>query len=251
MRQWLTGMMAALLGGCVWAPPMHNPMPSVPAQSEKQSDTLVVMLPGRGSRAEDYRRHGFFETGKDRGFDMIAADAHFRYYYERVIVERLHEDIVRPAVDRGYTNIWLLGISMGGMGAKLYAQEHPELVDGLILLAPYPGDADLVKEIGNAGLDRWDGESEHGEPYQLETWRWLRDVTKRPGSPTIVLGYGKQDRFAAVGELLDDRIPERLHFTAPGGHKWPVWKALWRDMLEAEIPVVKQAEYTAAAPPPP
>ena len=71
----------------------------------------------------------------DPRLDVIAADAHFGYYRARSVVDRLHEDLIAPVADR-YERVWLVGISMGGFGSALYAMEHPDVVDGVIMLAP-------------------------------------------------------------------------------------------------------------------
>ena len=67
------------------------------------------------------------------------------------IVERIREDIIIPAKARGYRNIWMLGISMGGMGAIWYDRTHPGDVNGLILLSPYLGEKTIVETIEKAG----------------------------------------------------------------------------------------------------
>src|SRR5690625_6784033 len=76
---------------------------------------------------ESFPNHGFVATGSELDIDMLAADAHFGYYRERTFVQRLHEDIILPARQQGYQHIWLLGLSMGGFGAVLYCNEHPQI----------------------------------------------------------------------------------------------------------------------------
>ncbi|MBK8239761.1 MAG: alpha/beta hydrolase [Deltaproteobacteria bacterium] len=102
------------------------------------SRTLLVLLPGRGDLGEDYARHAFVARAHaEAGVDVITVDAHFGYYADRTLRERLHEDVLAPARSR-YENIWLLGISMGGIGALLTAEKYPDDVDGLLLIAPLP-----------------------------------------------------------------------------------------------------------------
>ena len=101
-------------------------MPSISSAAAKGlGKTLLIMLPGRGDRASSFVTAGFVDIADRHQFDVLAVDAHFGYYAERILVERLHEDIIAPAKARGYENIWLLGISMGGLGALLYAAEYP------------------------------------------------------------------------------------------------------------------------------
>ena len=237
MKTLVPVLFAALLASCVWwTPPADAPM-AVSAPAQRESDTLLILLPGRGDRGPDFRRHAFLEIGRGHGYDMLAADAHWGYYIERNVTERLHHDVVRPARARGYEHIWLLGISAGGLGANLYARAHPEMIEGIILLAPYPGDDELVADIRRAGgLDQWSGNSDAGAPFQRATWRWLQETTREPGQPRIVLGYGRDDRFADAGDLLAARLPDGQVFTAEGGHRWPVWQKLWTDIVAAGFP---------------
>lgn len=229
-------LLGLMLAACI-SPRATTPMGSHSAQPERQSDRLIIMLPGRGDRASDFERRGFFEIADDGDFDVIAADAHFGYYRARSLDQRLHEDIVQPARARGYQEIWLLGISAGGFGAQLYASLHPDDIDGLILLAPWPGDRELVAEISErGGLANWAANpGSAGEDFQRETWLWLAEVTEQPGKPDIILGYGNADRFASAGNLMGERLPATNTLVREGGHDWPTWRILWRDIINAGL----------------
>lgn len=237
MPRWMLPLTVLLLSACAWAPAPVQPMANIAQPNERRSDTLLVFLPGRGDRGPDFIDQGFLDVGAGRGYDMVAADAHFGYYMSETIVDRLHEDIIRPARARGYEHIWLLGISAGGLGACLYADAHPDMIDGLILLAPYPGDEALVQDIAGAGgLSAWAGETMAGEAYQRRHWRWLKTVTEGRDSTPIVLGYGRDDRFAKAAELLAGQLPPEHVFRAEGGHRWPVWRGLWERIAAADFP---------------
>lgn len=237
MMKWLFPVTALFLTACSLAPPPTRPMDNIAQPTERRSDTLLVFLPGRGDRGPDFVDQGFLEVGTGRGYDMIAADAHFGYYMSETIVDRLHEDIIGPARARGYERIWLLGISAGGLGAGLYADAHPGMVDGLILLAPYPGDEALVQDIADAGgLAAWRGDSTAGKDWQRRHWRWLKETTGKGDSPRIVLGFGRDDRFAEAGELLARQLPSERVFRVNGGHRWPVWRNLWERIAARGFP---------------
>lgn len=237
MTKWMLPVTAIFLTACSWAPPPTQPMDNIARPTERRSDTLLVFLPGRGDRGPDFLEQGFLEVGAGRGYDMLAADAHFGYYTSETIVDRLDEDIIRPARARGYEHIWLLGISAGGLGAGLYADAHPGMIDGMILLAPYPGDEALVQDIANAGgLTAWTGDSTVGEDWQRRHWRWLKETTTDTDSPRIVLGYGRDDRFAEAGDLLARQLPPERVFRVEGGHRWPVWRDLWERIAAADFP---------------
>src|SRR5215469_11550864 len=89
-----------------------------PAAAGRPSRCLVVFLPGMGDHETDFVEHGFLDAMSARGMavDAIAADATFGYYLNRTVVSRLHDDVLQPAREAGYRQIWLVGISMGGMG---------------------------------------------------------------------------------------------------------------------------------------
>ena len=220
------------LSGCFSVPPTAVPMPSISAVTERPAnDTLIVMLPGRGDRAETFLEAGFLDAGSQWGFDVLAVDAHFGYYAERNLLPRLHEDIIVPARARGYENIWLLGISMGGFGTLLYAEEYPEDLGGIILLAPYIGEPGLATEIETAGgLSSWSGDAEGFNDFEIRIWAWLKRVTSQPEGTSVILGYGHSDRLARTyGPLVDALDPSRV-FTRDGGHKWTTWGPLWAEI---------------------
>jgi len=223
-------VLAALsLSGCIGMASTENPIPGIEtAAADSRSNTLVIMLPGRGDRGATFIDQGFQREGQRHGFDTIAVDAHFGYYMKRSLLPRLHEDIVLPARAAGYENIWLLGISMGGFGSLLYAAEHPDEVNGVILLAPYLGDAKLAQEIeATGGLANWSGQSPGFEDYEIGVWKWLRDAANGNSGATVILGYGESDGSARMHAVLGDALPPSSVYTLEGGHKWNVWQPLW------------------------
>ena len=220
---------ALLLSGCFGMAATEVPLPSIATvSSPARSDTLVVMLPGYGDRADVFIREGFHETGERLGFDTVAVDAHLGYYRERSLLERLHEDIVLPARNAGYEQIWFLGISMGGLGTLLYASEYPEQVDGVILLAPFLGDRSAIREVVESGpLETWNGDASRMEDYEVRIWSWIRDATRQPEPTPLVLGFGREDSRADGYERLLDVIRPAGVYTLDGGHKWTTWGPLW------------------------
>ena len=195
------------------------------------------MLPGRGDRANTFIRQGFETAGRMNGFDTVAVDAHLGYYIQRTVVNRLHEDIVIPARAAGYSKIWLLGISMGGLGSLLYAAEYPDQVDGIILLAPFLGDRHAIETIVETGaLEDWSGEGAGLEDYEIAIWMWLRDAAREPGATPLILGYGLSDRMASDYSRLFDYMRPTSVYTRDGGHKWTTWRPLW-DEIAADLPL--------------
>ena len=119
----------------------------------------LVMIPGAYFRSDDFAAHGFLAALGRHGcpMDVVVADLPTEAYLAGTTSPWLHANIVVPALARGYRRLWLLGISLGGMGALLYAQELPEVTEGIILLAPFLGTRGLVAEVETAGgLASWD-----------------------------------------------------------------------------------------------
>jgi pimeloyl-ACP methyl ester carboxylesterase len=204
---------------------------------------LMVFLPGRGDTAEGFEEHGFVSDVRalNMSIDIVAADATLGYYAKGILSERLYADVVQPRASRGYQQIWLVGMSMGGLGTMLYSRQRPAgEVYGVLALAPYLGDADVSEEIRSAGgLRSWKAPPRvsvmNESNYTSELWRWLQALTaQREPGPRIYLGYGLQDRLAEVDTLLGAELPQERVFTIPGGHNWTAWRVLFASFLHTD-----------------
>jgi len=218
-----------ILSACLRLPATEAPIPHIKSTGdEAANNTLVIMLPGRGDRAETFAGSGFIDIGRQHDFDVVAVDAHFGYYRERSLIPRLREDVIKPARAQGYETIWLLGVSMGGFGSLLYAQAHPGDIDGLILLAPYVGGDKVINDINAAGaLSRWNPTGKNLPDHEVDMWRWLQTQTSKPDGTPVFLGYGRSDDLvSAYGPLLDALEPSRV-FARDGEHKWTTWTPIW------------------------
>ena len=236
-------VMGVLLSGCALWRPSVAPIRVLaePARCATPVDTLIVMLPGSYSLPEEFQRESFVKILRARHLaaDLVLVDAHVGYYRNRSIVDRLAEDVIRPARARGYRHVWIAGISIGAVGAMLYANVHPDDVDGVVLIAPYLGSQLTAKAVRIAGgLQAWPAPEAVPSP-DLDSilWPWLQSQTA-PGMTAvrklpIFLGYGEQDRFAYNDEVLAAELPSARVFTTPGGHDWPPWTVLWKRLVEA------------------
>jgi pimeloyl-ACP methyl ester carboxylesterase len=232
-----------LLGGCVRYLPARlrsTPVPlhvvrypgSVPAGGQPR--TLVVLLPGRWDRPRDFGKYSFPEIAARAGaqVDMVAVDAHLNYYLKNMIVDRLREDVIGPARQH-YDRIWLVGISIGGTGALLYAAQHPEDLAGVVLFAPYLGEDAVIDEVAAHGsLASWQPpEAVAEDDFQRRIWIGLQSYAREKARPPLYLGWGETDSFARANGLLARELPKDHIFTAPGGHEWKAWKALWEQLV--------------------
>jgi pimeloyl-ACP methyl ester carboxylesterase len=200
-----------------------------PGEGER---VLLVMLPGAGIEAEAFAENGMVAAAQAHGeaVDVIAARPELELYLDGGVAAALHE-VVEPALAEG-ERFWLLGISLGGMGALLYAAAHEDRVAGIFLLAPFLGTKGTVAEVAKAGgLAAWREKESAATEAEKRMLVWLRDLPKRPESPPVYLGYGRADRFAPGHFLLAAHLPADRVVTADGGHDWQTWAALWQGLL--------------------
>jgi len=225
------------------------------ASEGSRADSLLVFLPGAFLRPEEFEREGFVAAVRERDLaaDVMLVDANVAYYYDQTFIERLHAGVIEPQRARGYASIWLVGISIGGFGALIHELARPGRVDGIVALAPYLGRRPLGAEIVKAGgLRNW--KAPEGPPPDDEAdrrlWPWLQQYANPQsllGLPPLYLGYGLADRFAANHRLLADALPPGRVFTTEGGHDWPQWSRLWRQVLKVlPLPVKRPAVHPAA-----
>ena len=261
-RAVLYGSLCAGLIGCIPAlKPARQPMPTLTltgadiiGASSKSSDSgpapcAVVLLPGAFDHPKDFSHHTFDTILSQRhpSIRIVAADAHMGYYRKRSVVDRLAADVIGPLRQEGY-RVWAVGISLGGVGSLLYAklrQDDPEMaIDGLVAIAPYLGEPELIAEIAAAGGPlRWQAPSFETPPkgrkevgYEIWPWlaSWHRQRASAPNAgPEIVLAYGLADDFAPAGEQMATLLePDRV-FTHPAGHDWDAWVPLWQEIVAA------------------
>lgn len=246
-RRWLlvaSALVAAFpLAGCgLLVPPVLPRMDtlSLPGPCRGRSDTLVVMLPGAYSRPPEFVEAGFLQALRERGSsaDVLIVDSHLGYFTDRSVLNRLRDEVVLPAREQGYRRVWLVGISLGGFGALRYAMSPGAEIDGVLALAPYLGPRRLTQEIEAAGGPRaWRAAGLHGnaasagDELDRELWNAFSGPAGKLPLPNVYLGYGLDDRFAGAHRRFAELLPTERVRTAPGGHDWPAWRALWRDWL--------------------
>lgn len=247
--------LVSALGGCASAPPSVVPMRTLEQPAPcGPAETLIVMLPGVYSKPEEFLREGFVQTVRREQIaaDVVLVDAHLGYYQDRTIIDRLHADVIAPARARGVRQVWIVGISLGGVGAMLYADEHPRGIDGLVLLAPYLGSRLSTLEIENAGgLSQWQAPARRvDEEVDDRLWRWLKRLTAEPAAAPrrlpVYQGFGVDDRFAYSNRLFSRSLPAAQVFTIPGGHDWAAWNGLWARIAPA-LPLQRRAQCQTAA----
>jgi hypothetical protein len=243
----LTGTAFGLLGlpGCAALRPTRETVDTIwdrlPTPAAPLGKVLIVFLPGAGDTAQDIVDQGFVQQVRQRGIqaDVVVVDLHLGYYVRsRTFEVRLREDVIVPARAAGYRQIWLAGISLGGFGSLLFSsvnQDRPEAkIDGIMALAPYVARTAVLDEVLRAGgLARWNEAVVEGD-FERTLLRWLQgygDPLLR--RPALYLGYGTEDGFAQMVQVVGTVLPAGRLRAAPGGHDWPPWKRLWGEFLDA------------------
>jgi len=192
------------------------------------------MLPGARDRAQDLVDQGFVRALRTRklAVDAIVVDARVDDYVERTVMSRLEREIIVPA--QPHAAIWLMGISLGGMGALAYGREHTAAIAGVILLAPFLGTRGLLAEVARAGgLLQWDPGPVAPADDERRLLAWLRNYrAESPGALPIYLGYGTEDRYAGASVMLAERLPANHVVAIKGGHDWSTWASAWARLLD-------------------
>ncbi len=210
-----------------------------PAPQPAANRILLVMLPGAKGRPQDMLHYGFVQALRERSLpiDVVAVEAHLGYYLEGSLGPQLTYDIIAPARARGYQRIWLMGISLGGMGALMYANEHPAEIEGVILLAPFLGVRGTIAEVVNAGgLAHWQPGVIQADDDDRRLLAWIKAYPSvTTVVPRIYLGYGTEDRFAVASQMLAERLPAARVVSIPGRHDWATWISLWHHLLDQAV----------------
>jgi pimeloyl-ACP methyl ester carboxylesterase len=198
-----------------------------------------VFVRGLGGSNRSFAKEGMVEATwqRDIDFDMVAPNSHFAYYSERTLIERLRQDVILPAKEKGYKNIWLVGPSMGGLGSLLYIQEHPEDIDGIYLMSPFLGYAGIINEIkAQGGLQLWQpGNYSPDKDWQRMLWHWIKTEVAEQNTPPIYLGFGNEDTYVEAQKLLATVLPADHTTSMKGGHDYATFRALWKIFLDWDI----------------
>ncbi len=198
---------------------------------------LLVMLPGLGIKASDFVEHGLVRSVHARGLavDILAADPDPDRYLDGTVVAEIDRAISASARPLDHAHLWFLGISLGGMGALLYAGAGLARVEGIVLLAPFLGTQATMSEIADAGgIASWSADGSAGTGLERQMLLGLQNFLAEPAAaPALYLGFGVGDRFAPRYADLAARLPENRVFTRAGGHDWDTWAKLWDQVLDA------------------
>ena len=242
MKISLTGFALVLAISLLFSCSTNAPLKTLYYKTDKYTTqkSMLIFLRGRGGSHEDFASEGLINDIIIRKlpFDVAAPNAHFGYYIGRTLIPRLKNDVIEPARAKGYERFWLVGFSMGGLGALLYTRQYPEDVAGVCVISPFLGDVNIIREIRDAGgVRQWDpGEYDPDNDWQRMFWHWLKQQAEGEHPlPRLYLGYGAEDSFATANGLLGDLLPPDHVFTTSGGHTPKTMKKLWHIFLKKDV----------------
>ena len=229
LRIGAAGAFAGLLGCQIMRAPETPMHASTLRGDDAERHTVIVLLPGFGDSEQTFANKGFIESLRraNKAADVVVTDAHFGYYRTRTLVPRLQQDVIRPLLQKGYSDIYLAGVSIGGYGAIGFARVHPEHIRGLLLFAPYLGPKSVVQEVRAAGgLCAYQGSSDtrnNDEGFARQNFIWLRDNVCQPSEVTLYTAVGEGDSLAPAIRELSSKLPKSHTLVLKGGHGWDVW----------------------------
>lgn len=206
----------------------------------QKAKTLMILLPGANHLPEDFVAQGFVKAVRERqlDIDLILPELAFEQVANQSVLTELHEIMMQPSVALQYPTIWITGISIGGYVAIAYANRYPRQVNGLSLLAPYPGNRITTGEIALAGgVKTWSPGIIPDDDTERGNWLWLKRHADNTAvnATEIYLGYGEDDRFAGGIAMMAQILPKEHVDIISGGHVWPVWQQLWHCFLDKKF----------------
>src|SRR5687768_13878350 len=123
---WL--LLLVVLSACRAHGDPTQPVPTalVPA-NRVPAARLVVVLPGRADDLADLRASGAVQAVQSSwpDADVLLAELTLDYYLQGDAAQVLRRQVIAPARQRGYREVWIAGASLGGLGALMYDQSFP------------------------------------------------------------------------------------------------------------------------------
>jgi len=235
----VSGLVFSLLFGCA----TNAPLKTLYYRNNEYAfqKNMIIFLRGYSGSNKDFASNGFIDDVRIRKlpFDMAAPDAKPGYYFGETLIQRLRADVIEPARAKGYRRFWLVGVSIGGLGAIMYMLKHPDDIEGVLVISPFLGYYWIIHEIRNAGgVRKWEpGKYDPDKDWQRMLWDSLKQLatSKKSRLNELYLGYGTEDTFAAAQKLLGDLLPHDHVIITSGGHTAETMERIWRLFLEKDV----------------
>ena len=194
----------------------------------------LLLLPAAATTGDDFVREGFLDDLQTHGLALtvVRSEVPLDLYAADGMLDLLRDEVLQPQRLAGRP-LWLAGISLGGMTALACAESHPELIDGVCAIAPWPGPRPLWSGIAAGGLAAWARNETARFDDERRVWQWLG---RGAAGCEVVIGYGRDDRFRDGQQRMSEALPPARRLEVDGGHDWPTWRALWQRFLVEYAP---------------
>ncbi len=208
----------------------------------KKTDKLIIFFPGLYDTAEKFKDENFFSIARNAGItaDMVSANVNFYHLAKEMMIERIEKDVFVHAKNSGYKNIWLVGVSLGGLNSLLFNIKHEKDICGVVTLAPYVANTSLIENLRNAKeVKNWMPDSDENK-LALEKrlqflWVWLKEKSSKNKLNNLYLGYGKQDRYIDAIKLFENILDKNHVVLVEGRHNWATGQKVWEKQLSSRL----------------
>lgn len=231
LLRWIAVALACLSASACYPVRDTSKPPAVRRLAAEQAPRRVVLvLPGIGDNLDSLQAGGVGDAIRSAwpDADVVFVEMTIGYYKDERAMPDLHALVEQERAR--HAEIWLVGASLGGMGALLYDTAYPCDVDGIVLLAPYLGDDAMLRRIRDAGgLARWQAPvaaPPDAANWQEQLWRRAKAWSMEGGDPRVWLAWGADDKFARNMPLLRPAVPEAHVISGDGVHAWRSWTPL-------------------------
>ena len=225
------------LSSCSLFVDVKEPLHLLWNKTGKSTDNLIIFIPGLYDSHYKFKKEMFFKTARDEGVDadLVAVNINVVHLADEMVGERIKKDVLNYVKNDGYKNIWVVGVSIGGLSSLVYLKNHEENICGVVVLAPYLGDDVLSEEMKQVGgLKNWVpdmGKLKDSIDVEVDTlWLWL---AKRNNFSNIYLGYGKQDDITIGSLTLETLLDKKNVVAIDGEHDWETGRNIWEIQLKS------------------
>ena len=230
------------LATCALLIDVDKPVDLIWDKTGKKTENLIIFFPGLYDSAEVFKDESFFSIARKEGVsaDMVSANVNVYHLVKEMMIERIEKDVFEHAKKSGYKNIWLVGVSLGGLNSLLFNIKHEKDICGIVALAPYVANTPLMEDLRDAKeVENWKPDSDENkltlEKRLQYLWVWLKEKSSKNELNNLYLGYGKQDRYIDAIKLFENILDKNHVVSVEGGHNWATGQKIWQKQLSSRF----------------
>lgn len=230
-------LLSLIISSCSLFVDVNEPLHLLWDKNGKRTENLIIFLPGLYDSQDKFKKELFFKVAREADIeaDLVAVNISVMHLSKKMLSERINKDVLEHIKNDGYKNIWMVGVSIGGLNSLIYLKNHEENICGVVLLAPYLGDERLARDMKTAGgIKNWvpiAGKMKDAVDEEVEAlWLWLAN---KKHLSNVYLGYGKQDNLVAGSLTLETLLNKKNVIAIDGGHDWETGRKIWEKQLKS------------------